>query len=473
MKNFWKFVKTSGIYFVGTVLQKLITFFLLPIYTAYISPKDMGTYDAAIAYITFLCSVLFLDIWSGIMRFTFEYEGEERKKPINSGLAIFGCSAVLYTVIMVAAGCIFHVQYLPFMYFYGLLMNMQNLMGYLARTYQKNTLYTASGLLSSFTTVIFNIIFIVLLKMDYSALFISGCIGYLLNICILGYGIRFHRLISYRDFQPMLFKRLFLFSVPLCMNSVAYWFLTSYNRVAITGVLGADANGMYSIAGRFASFITLFTTCFNMAWQEMSYSREASADGDKESFYTGALNSYIKFLGMGIAVLIPAIYVIFPVMINEAYAPARVLVPYYLLGTLASSVSAFLGNIFTAIKKNNILFYTTVIGSVVNVTLVHLLLPRVGVQGASMALFTGFFINIVIRIRVLMKEIKVHMDWKFLGAYLIWMVIVVWIYNTQGIVLNIAAVFLGILLTVFVFKDMLCQIIASIKEKMSKKTVRK
>ena len=74
MKNFWKFVKTSGIYFVGTVLQKLITFFLLPIYTAYISPKDMGTYDAAIAYITFLCSVLFLDIWSGIMRFTFEYE---------------------------------------------------------------------------------------------------------------------------------------------------------------------------------------------------------------------------------------------------------------------------------------------------------------------------------------------------------------------------------------------------------------
>ena len=54
-----------------------------------------------------------------------------------------------------------------------------------------------------------------------------------------------------------------IFSLPLCMNSVAYWFLTSYNRVAISNVLSVSENGLYSIAGRFSSFITLFTTCFN------------------------------------------------------------------------------------------------------------------------------------------------------------------------------------------------------------------
>ena len=64
MKKFWHFAKTSGIYFAGTVLQKIISFFLLPIYTKYINPKDMGTYDVQLAYVTFLCSVLFLNIWS-------------------------------------------------------------------------------------------------------------------------------------------------------------------------------------------------------------------------------------------------------------------------------------------------------------------------------------------------------------------------------------------------------------------------
>lgn len=465
MKSFWKFVKTSGIYFIGTVMQKLITFFLLPIYTAYIKPADLGTYDASVAYITFLCSVLFLDIWSGIMRFAFEYKGDERKKPINSGLAIFGCSVLLYSFIMLIAGTVFHVPYILYMYFYGLLMNCQVLMGYLARTYQKNALYATSGLIASFTTVAFNIIFIAGFKMDYSALFISACIGYLLNIIILGRGIKIHKIISIKSFEMKIFKRLFWFSIPLCMNSVAYWFLTSYNRVAITGVLGADANGMYTIAAKFGSFISLFTTCFNMAWQEISYSMEASENRNTESFYTKALNSYIKFMGMGIAILIPAIYVIFPIMINDAYAPGKELIPYYLLGTIASSVSAFLGNVFTAIKKNNILFFTTVLGSVVNVVTVHILLPTVGIQGASMALFLGFFINIVIRIKVLTKEVSVHMDWKFLSFYVVWISLIVVVYNTQGMAVNLLCASIGVMITLYVFRDMISQILKSLKNK--------
>ena len=45
MKDLWRFIKSSGIYFVGTVLTKLISFLLLPLYTSYISPADYGTYD--------------------------------------------------------------------------------------------------------------------------------------------------------------------------------------------------------------------------------------------------------------------------------------------------------------------------------------------------------------------------------------------------------------------------------------------
>ena len=74
MKDFIKFIKSSGIYFFGNILTKLISFLLLPIYTKFINPTDYGTYDLMIAYITFFTSVLFLDIWSGIMRFMFDYD---------------------------------------------------------------------------------------------------------------------------------------------------------------------------------------------------------------------------------------------------------------------------------------------------------------------------------------------------------------------------------------------------------------
>ena len=465
MKNLWKFVKTSGIYFIGTVLHKLITFFLLPIYTKFMDKADLGTYDLATAYINFLCSILFLDIWSGIMRFAFEYEGEERKKPINSGLAIFAGSTVLYTIVILIAGCIFDIKYLPLIYLYGIMMNIQTLVGYLARTYGKNALYTMSGLISSFVTVGGNILFIVYFHMDYSALFISACIGYMVNIGILGWGIKLHRLISVSAFEKELFKRMLFFSLPLCMNSVAYWFLTSYNRVAISNVLSVSENGLYSIAGRFSSFITLFTTCFNMAWQEMSYSREAQKESDQSGFYTKAINSYIKFMCMGVLILIPVVSVIFPIMIDRSYAEAKGLVPYYLLATIASCISGFFGNVFTAIKKNNVLFYTTVAGSVTNVILVHILLPIIGAQGASIALFGGFMINNIIRASILRKEIKISIDFKFLCIWSLMVVSVIYIYLNKEITFNIGAFIVGSIVTIFVFREELVGIIKALKNR--------
>ena len=152
MKKFWHFAKTSGIYFAGTVLQKIISFFLLPIYTKYISPKDMGTYDVQLAYVTFLCSVLFLNIWSGLMRYTFEYKDEERKKPITTGMAIFMSSSVLYTVLFIAGAFVLNVPYLEWIYLYGILSNVQTLLGYLARCFGKNALYATAGLGTSVVT---------------------------------------------------------------------------------------------------------------------------------------------------------------------------------------------------------------------------------------------------------------------------------------------------------------------------------
>lgn len=455
MKSLLHFIKTSGIYFAGTVLMKLIAFLMMPIYTTYIDKADMGTYTNAQAYITFLCSVLYLDIWSGIMRFMFEKEGEERKTPINSGLAIFTLSSILYTLVLLVVGSIFSIPYLRYIYFYGLLMNVQTLFGYLARGYEKNFLYAAAGLVGSVVTILSNIVLIVFVKMDYSALFLSSCIGYVCNIVIVGVGIRVHRLISIHAFDRQVFLSLLRFSLPLSINSVAYWFLTSYNQVAITQILGKESTGDYSIALRFGSFITLFTTCFNMAWQEISYSREAGVEKGQSAFYTKAINAFIQFLGMGVSILLPVIFVIFPFMVRGDYGASKDLIPIYLLATVASAVSSFLGNVFTAFKKNNVLFYTTLLGSVLNVILVHLLLPVLGVQGASIALLSGFLVNIAVRLLVLRREIRISVDWKFLVFLVGLLAVVMVVYFKGSIWWNLLVGILCGLLTLYVFRDML------------------
>ena len=44
------FVKSFGLYFLGNILSKIIMFILLPVYTDYLPPEELGYYDVANTY---------------------------------------------------------------------------------------------------------------------------------------------------------------------------------------------------------------------------------------------------------------------------------------------------------------------------------------------------------------------------------------------------------------------------------------
>lgn len=464
MKDLLRFIKSSGIYFVGTVLTKLISFLLLPLYTSYISPADYGTYDLYNAYVMFFCSVLFLDIWAGIMRFMYDYSGDEKKKPISCGIVIFTISSVLYSILVLGMALILNLEYPIWIFLYGILMNMQTLVGYIARGYGKNILYAAAGLGGSVVTIVFNIILLVYAHMDYSALFIASCIGFVFNIIMVIIGVQVPHAFSIRYFDKKIFRELLMFSLPLCVNSVAYWFLTGYNRVAVSAAIGTEANGYYAIAGRFGSMITLFTTCFQMAWQELAYSKSAK-ENNLGKFYSVAINSYIKCMGAGLLIMIPAIYVIYPIMIHESYSVGRELIPMYLMGTILSSVSSFLGNTFSAIKKNNLLFLTMLTGSVINVASIHILLPLIGLQASNVALAAGFLALCITRVVLLKREMELRMDCRaivLLGASF---VCVTYVYAVGGMKINIATLIFAGAVACYIFKDIIKVVFNKIRQR--------
>lgn len=462
MKDLLKFIKSSGIYFVGTVLTKLISFLLLPLYTAYIDPEGYGIYDLYNSYIMFLGSVLFLDIWAGIMRFMYDYSGDERKKPIYCGTIIFLGSCILYTIILIFGVPLLNLQYPFWIFLCGILMNMQNLVGYIARGYGKNILYASAGVIGSVVTIIFNIILLVYFKMDFSALFIASCIGYIVNILVIVVGGKIPNLLSPGNYDRQLLKELFFFSLPLCLNSVAYWFLTGYNKVAVTYLLGSAENGYYAIAGRFGSMVTLFTSCFQMAWQELAYSKSAK-ENELGDFYSSAINNYIKCMGMGLIILIPAIYVIYPIMVNKSYDVGKSLVPLYLMGTILSTISSFLGNTFGAIKKNNLLFRTMLVGSIGNVVSVHLLLPIIGIQASNLALILGFLLTCGYRVYLLKKEIGLKVEFKLILFIAILFVCISIIYQRGSFWMNMLSFVAACLATLYIFRDILAAVLQKVR----------
>ena len=88
-----RFLGTSLLYFMGTVLSKLAVFLLLPLYTAKIPAGELGRMDVSVAIAVFAASVIFLDIGVAILRFYLQAEGRQeqgRVLSLESGIKIGG-----------------------------------------------------------------------------------------------------------------------------------------------------------------------------------------------------------------------------------------------------------------------------------------------------------------------------------------------------------------------------------------------
>lgn len=417
MRDFINFIKSTGIYLIGNILSKAVAFFMLPLYTKYLPPNAYGTYDLHIAYITFLSSILFFDIWGGIMRFMFDYRDEKDKaRPVMNGMVIFAISTLLYTISVIILGNMLHISFLGLLYVYGIVMNLSQVVGYVARAFGQNYIYAIGGLAGTVVNVICNMIFIVGFRQGYECLYVSYNIGMCVNIMIVGSRIHFSKFIKFRFWDQALFREMLVYAAPLSLNSAAYWFLTSYNKVVINQQLTAVENGLYAVAGKFSAMIQLVTQCFQMAWQELTFSKAGAGEEEKTVFYTRAVNEYIKFMGLGTLMIIPMIKMVFPYMIDAAYQEAENIVPFALLGTLFSCIGTFMASILSTIKKNRLLFTTTLQGSMINVILIHILIHSMGVQAASISFAVGYLVVTVRRFMLINKFIKIRIHKKSLAG---------------------------------------------------------
>lgn len=461
------FLKSTGVYFLGNILSKMITFFLLPLYTGNISPENFGRYDMAVNYVNLFSTVCFIEIWMGLMRYVIDSQEEKRKRQvIYSSSVIYFVSVILYTGSFLLFGLWKQVDHMELALVYGVTLTLQNYYGYTARAYGHSVLFAVSGVAATLLTVLLNIVMILFLRMDTSALFIASIAGILLQVIILEAKLR---LIS--GFSPSLVKNdivrsLLRYCLPFCLNSVAYWFLSSFNRIMVGEQLSAAQDGMYAVAVKLSAVINLLGSCFTLSWQETAY-KKSSETQETGEFYSKAGKLYLDVLLAGSLVLIPLAGTVFDWFVDESYAQARVLVPLSLLGAAASLYSVFLGNIFGAAKKTGFICISMVASCVLNVVLMVVLLPVLEAQAATVALFVGFSFNCLLRLLMLKKVVGMKVNALPLLIYAPLLTAVSLICVKCGFAANAVATVVAAGIAVFVLKDFMISLIKSLKGKIA------
>lgn len=445
MKEIGKFIKSSGIYLVGNILSKLLVFILLPIYTSYIDPVSYGIYDYNLSIITFIYSVIFLDIFGSVLRYIFDYKNEIGK-PITNGFLIFIISTIVYGLVIIAICLLSNILVYPFLLFLlGVFTILQQILGNIARGSGKNMAYVIGGIISTSGSLIVNIILIIFLHQGYYSIYLGTIIGLFLNCIYLCSKINILTLVRRDYFDKVLFKEMILYSLPFSINSAAYWFLNGVNRIVISNQLSFEDNGLYSVVLKFGSLVNLVTTGFQLAWQELSFSKGNEDKNYLESFYSKALKYYIRALFLGVVLMLPLLKIFFPIFIGEQYHAAENLIPLTLLTAILTSLSSFLASILSTLKKNRFIFTTTIFAAITNIAILFLLINPIGLQAANLSLCAGFFVNCVRRLQLIDKYLKIKHDFQeYFWLFLLFIIIsIVFIFGSK--VLN----FLTFLVIVF------------------------
>lgn len=184
--------------------------------------------------------------------------------------------------------------------------------------------------------------------------------------------------------------------MPLIPNSFSWWVNTSADRFFILFFIGASANGIYAVASKIPSVLNILNQIFFQSWQMSAVQEYDSSDAQK--FYSDIFNYYQSFQFLIISGFLVILKPLMKIIVSPTYYSSWKYIPFLLLAVLYSSLSGFIGTTYTAAKHTNKIFITTMIGSIVNMVFGFILVPVLGLQGASLSGCLSFLLVLVIRL---------------------------------------------------------------------------
>ncbi len=291
-----KFLKDIGIYAIGNLGSKIITFLMLPLYTHYVAPADYGYYNICLTVVLLLLPFTTLQLRDGAFRFLLDSTStEQREKIVTGTYKILLVSILLWGGAGVIISLVTNIAYFWYTVAFLVAFSLQEVVSQVIRGLGNNKAYVAVGILASLGIGIFSVVFVVWLKMGIKGIFLANIIARVLCLVIVELKVK-----SFvRFFKPYLkvgrvWKDLLRFSLPLLPGSICYWLTTSSDQWIIQHYLGFDATGVYATAVRFTSILQIAVYIFYQAWQETAILQFNSKDRDM--FFSKMLNTYICFL---------------------------------------------------------------------------------------------------------------------------------------------------------------------------------
>lgn len=396
-----RLLRNTGIIAVGGMATKLVQFLLLPLYTSVLTTGEYGTVDYINTVALFLVPAVSLLMDEALFRFLIDCKDDgERSRVVTASCAVLIAGCAAFAAIMIVAWLVWTPGNLWWVVALVVAQCLMTMASALMRGFGDTVAYTVMNFVASVATIIMNVLFIAVLHW--------GVVGMLSATVIAQGGVAVvfmvrKRLWKYIDAKTLSFagaRDLVRYSIPLIPNKVSWTVMNMLDRLIIMNTIGADAAGVYAVSYKFPSVMDQVYGFFYQSWKESS-ARALGSDEDEVTFYNAvykALRRFMMAVVLMMAALMPLVY---GLLIKGSFGDGMLYVPILLLATYFSNISGFYGGVFTAHKDTKIMGTTTVASAILCVVLCFVLIPLLGLYGASIATVAAtFMVNEYRRVKV-------------------------------------------------------------------------
>jgi O-antigen/teichoic acid export membrane protein len=384
----------SLIYGLGGIVSRILAVLLLPLYTRYLTPSDLG----AVGVLTALSVVLVIIFRAGIPSafFRFYFDSPERERRLMVLRTSFWFTMTMATLGLVV-GVVFAAPIASALNVHGhpnlvraafvgiwAQMNYEQLTS-LFRLEQQPVRFLIASIVNILVTIGATIVLVVH--------FHEGALGVLVGNFI-GTLVVYLGLLAYRrdqlalGFDRSLLRAMNRFGVPLVPTGLMLWVINFSDRFFVIRIWGRHEAGLYELGIRIASANVLLLTAFRTAWPAFAYSIED--DREARRVY-GFVLTYLIAVACWISLLLGLLapWLVHVLATPRFYAGSRVVAP------MSFAAAAFAGYIVVSIgvgrvRRTQFNWVVSGAAAIANVALNLILIPPYGMMGAAISTVVAY-----------------------------------------------------------------------------------
>jgi len=441
LKHYQNLFKQTAIYGLATVIPRMLSFLLVPLYTTagvLGSVADYGTVSIIFSWFVLFNVLLSYGMETAFFRFFYK-ENDSKKVEGTAAIALIFTSLVF--VILSFFGQKQLATLLDIQDSHFSLVAKILALDALAvipfawlRANGKAMRYAIIKIINVALSLSLNIFFLLELKnwvksdswydfairhqFEINYIFVANLIASSITLLLL---LPFYRSCSYR-FDFKLLRSMLGYAWPILIAGLAFAINETFDRILLDKLLPDDQSdiqiGMYSACYKLAIFMTLFGTAFRLGI-EPYYFKQAKQENPQQQ-YAQILEVFV-IIG-SVILLSVAVFADFikPFIIrSESYWEAMWIVPIILLANFFLGIYHNLSVWYKITDRTNYGLMFSIIGAIITLGLNFWLIPIIGFKGSALATLSAYGFMALLSACIGAKYYPIPYNWPKIVVYLV------------------------------------------------------